>query len=118
MPAYNFQKRFAPLVETGVKRQTIRRRRKRLTRMGDTLYLYEGMRTKKCRRLRDPEICRLVLPVAISEFAIGLGGALLRTYKAKDVFARLDGFGNWPEMRDWFRKQYGLPFYGGEAIYW
>jgi hypothetical protein len=44
MPALDFQARFAPLVESGEKRQTIRKRRKRPIGVGQTLYLWTGQR--------------------------------------------------------------------------
>lgn len=34
-----------------------------------------------------------------------------------DTFARLDGFADWHEMRDWFSKTHGLPF-NGVMIEW
>lgn len=48
MPALNFKAQFAPLVESGAKRRTIRafRKDKRDPKQGDTLYLYTGLRTK------------------------------------------------------------------------
>jgi hypothetical protein len=48
MPAYNFQKQFAPAVERGEKLCTIRRK---APKVGDKAYLYTGMRTKACRPL-------------------------------------------------------------------
>jgi hypothetical protein len=51
MPAINFQPRFALDVECRRKRQTIRKEGKRRWKIGDTLYLYTGMRTKNCRLL-------------------------------------------------------------------
>jgi len=50
MPALNFSV-FVDKVESGEKRQTIRKRRKRPIKMGNTLHLYTGMRTKGCRLL-------------------------------------------------------------------
>ena len=53
MPALNFQAQFAPLVESGEKRQTIRAYRKdgRDPTPGCKLYFFTGMRTKACRPL-------------------------------------------------------------------
>ena len=52
MVAYNFQPRFAPLVESGTKTQTIRAvGKRRHASPGDALQLYTGMRTKQCRLL-------------------------------------------------------------------
>lgn len=51
MPSLNFMERFAGAVERGEKRQTIRRVRKTPIKVGDTLQLYTGQRTKACRKL-------------------------------------------------------------------
>lgn len=52
MPAYSFKERFVPMVLDGSKPHTIRNRRKHPARVGDPVYLFYGMRTKFCRRLR------------------------------------------------------------------
>ena len=77
MAALNFQKRFAEAVETGEKRQTIRRRRAdgHDPKAGDPLYLYTGMRTKACRKLAT---VRCIASIAIylwHEPGAGLIGA-------------------------------------------
>ena len=53
MPLLGFKKQFAPLVEEGQKRQTIRAKRRdgRNPHAGETLFLYTGLRTKSCRKL-------------------------------------------------------------------
>ncbi len=53
MPALNFKEYFVRKIKTGEKTQTIRPVHKRLIRVGDTLYLYTGQRTKKCRKLGE-----------------------------------------------------------------
>jgi hypothetical protein len=53
MPALNFRPQFADLVSSGQKTQTIRQVRKCPIKVGDTLWLYTGMRTKQCRLLAD-----------------------------------------------------------------
>jgi hypothetical protein len=56
MPAYSFQERFVPFVRNGTKNQTVRKRRaKGFARKGDTLYLYYGLRTKWCTKLKEAE---------------------------------------------------------------
>ncbi len=112
MPALNFQERFAELVENGEKRQTIRRVRKRPIKPGDMLYLYTGMRTKRCRKLRLAR-CEKVESIRIEKY----GGAIISDEgwiepAFLQAFAEEDGFDSWEEMRDWFDKQYGLPFEG------
>jgi len=116
MPAYNFKKQFAPLVEQGIKRSTIRQPRKRPTCPGDTLSLYTGMRTKECRLLRE-ETCKSVQQVHITaEAEIFIAGCQLRADEAYDL-ANGDGFPTLLEFLFFFRNEYGLPF-EGELIKW
>ena len=115
MPAYDFQSRFAESVKVGTKRQTIRPKRKRLTRAGDTLYLYTGMRIKRCRLLATAA-CQEVRDITISTGGVRMGTDILE-YQELHMLATRDGFGSWDEMREWFRDRYGLPF-NGELIRW
>ncbi len=67
MPAYSFQERFVPFVSEGSKTHTIRQRRlKGFAKPGDSLYLYFGMRTKWCKKLRE-EICTNTRTIAITK---------------------------------------------------
>ena len=116
MPALNFQGRFASAVETHRKRQTIRPMRKRPIKLGDTLYFYRGWRTKDCFFLCQA-VCRECLPITINEHSISVladGNTLeiLPEGGPLEFFAHQDGFDSWEEMRDWFKKRYGLPFEG------
>ena len=119
MPAYNFKECFADDVERLIKRQTIRQKRKRRTKSGDRLYLYAGMRTKRCRKLVDT-YCRKINDVEIRTggIIVGLNGpsSLIGSPNA-DRFAKADGFRDSGEMIEWFRATYGLPF-RGVVIYW
>lgn len=119
MPAYNFQSRFAPLVESGQKRQTIRQTAKGATR-GATAYLYTGQRTANCRKLGEGTITD-VLPIEIGRHACSEPYASITERDGKqthlahehmDSLARDDGFANGEEMAEWFAAQYGLPFIG------
>ncbi|MBF0375797.1 MAG: ASCH domain-containing protein [Alphaproteobacteria bacterium] len=47
--AYSFKARFADPIETGQKRQTIRKDRRRHARPGETIQLYTAQRTIHCR---------------------------------------------------------------------
>lgn len=121
MVAFNFQARFAPLVEQGIKAQTIRRERKNgrpPCKPGDQLQLYTGMRTRSCRKLTEAA-CTRVDRFKMHRNAVyvdehGCDSELVRygSQHALRCFARDDGFSNWPEMRDWFDKTHGLPFIG------
>jgi len=118
MPAYNFMERFAPLVESGEKRQTIRQTDKG-AKPGDTAYLYTGQHTKQCRKLGEGLILS-VLPIEIARLSLGepyaaIGVMPSTTYLAGerlDYFSKADGFSGGEEMVAWFEKQYGLPFFG------
>jgi hypothetical protein len=103
------------MVERGEKRQTIRapRRDGRPTAtVGDTLYLFAGMRTKACRRLGEAK-CQRTAQVVISEDrTIIVDGSPLRRRAEEDAFAERDGFRSAAEMVDWFSEVHGLPFHG------
>lgn len=123
MPAYNFKECFAADVKSGKKRQTIRKERKRRTKPGDPLYLYTGMRTIYCRKLRFT-VCRAVKHIDIGDIVVGAAQgitvddkAMLSGSRAADAFAICDGFSGSGEMIEWFRAAYGLPF-RGVVIYW
>lgn len=113
MPALNFKKRFADMVENGHKRQTIRAKRKdgKDPKPGDTLYLYTGMRTKACRRLKQVE-CEFINTIRIENdnratldgSRIGMGTCL--------ILARQDGFDSLEEFFTFFETEHGLPFEG------
>jgi hypothetical protein len=124
MPAYNFKRVFADCVRAGVdqafaarhpevrpKRQTIRQRRKRRTRVGETLYLYVGQRTKRCEKLGETT-CKAVVPIVIhADGAVDLGGQKL-TNEEREALARNDGFEGLDDFYGFFEQGYGLPFEG------
>lgn len=119
MPAYNFKERFAKDVKNLVKRQTIRAKRKYLPRVGQTAYLFTGMRTRNCKRLGEYPV-RSVDDIIILEYSFEHG------VKINDKFikggnltrlARADGFKNFGEMYDFFLKVHGIPF-KGDLIKW
>lgn len=112
MPLLGFQARFAADVEWGDKTQTIRAYRKdgRDPQEGDVLYLYTGLRTKKCRKLGEAE-CIESTPVHIEDELLEVGSRTRGSSYAED-FAVADGFDHWDEMLEWFKKVHGLPFDG------
>lgn len=114
MPALSYQKQFAPLVESGQKRQTIRARRKRPFKRGDRLYHYTGMRTKSCRKLGE-SLCTLAVDIVINEMGVRFEEHVSGPDRA-DI-ARADGFANFNELLTWFNKTHGLPF-EGQLIRW
>jgi hypothetical protein len=73
MPSLNFKAQFAESVESGSKKQTIRANRKHPIRIGDTLYLFTGMRTRNCRRLGEAT-AKMVRDITISESGVKIDG--------------------------------------------
>ncbi len=113
MVAFNFKAQFADDVESGAKPHTIRQKCR--CRPGDALQLYTGMRTKKCRKLRDA-ICTMVQEITIDvhgkRVRVRLDGELLPLEMALDL-ARADGFGCVTSFAEFFEREYGgLPFHG------
>lgn len=104
MPLYGFQKQFAPMILNGSKPHTIRRKRKRPTKVGDVLYLYTGLRTKSCQFLLE-DTCKKVVPVAIfPEIGqVRLNGRLLQLHELLH-FAVQDGFANYMEFFKFFER--------------
>ena len=102
MPTLLFSRRFAPAVEAGTKRQTIRPPRKRPIRAGDQLSLREwtGAPYRSKQRTLGFGVCMSVEPVEI-----GLDFA-------DDEESRRDGFADAADMRQWFEATHGLPFHG------
>lgn len=116
MSALNFLARHAPAVESGAKCQTVRQRRKHPIVEGETLYLFTGMRTPACRRLRTTQ-CTLVRDINVTRGGtLKLDGTALSRADA-DAFAVSDGLPDWTALRDFLEAQYGLPF-RGVVIYW
>lgn len=105
MPAYNFQSQFVPMIEDGKKKHTIRRRRKKNpTKPGQTLWLYTGMRTKKCKIIKDTA-CTAIAPIVIYADIgqVRLDGRLLPLDEMMR-FAVQDGFADYMEFFKFFRR--------------
>ncbi|ABX02850.1 MAG TPA: ASCH domain-containing protein [Herpetosiphon sp.] len=116
MPAYNFKERFATAVEQGIKRSTIRPRRRNPSRPGDPLYMYTGMRTRACRKLTTAT-CRQVRPIIIDSDQVWLDGEQLSAEQIRQL-AQGDGFSRVAEFFDFFRQHYGLPTAEMDLIEW
>jgi ribosomal protein L2 len=116
MVAINFSSRFAPLVEDGTKRQTIRRTAR--CKVGDRLQIYTGQRTADCRKLinADP-VCTFVGYVHLRPDGITVGNVNSHP-RDIDEFARADGFRDYADMHAWFAETYGSPFFIGSMIKW
>jgi hypothetical protein len=114
MPLIHFQQQFAEAVADGTKRQTIRLKRKRPIKPGDTLFLgtWEGKPYRsKVRRLRT-EICAEVEEITLrADGDFEVDGRVLGSID-RFVMARADGFSEPKEMLDWFLDTHSLPFHG------
>lgn len=108
-----FMSRFAPLVASGSKRQTIRKAPARMPKAGDLFIGFEwegrpyGKGVKQKILIKSPII--EVLPIIIN---IHGGVKLNGLFPDLSPFAKADGFEDWHDMRDWFNKTHGLPFEG------
>lgn len=119
MPALNFKKQFQSAVLTGRKAQTIRATRKHPIKAGDKLYLYTGMRTKDCLRLRVTP-CTKVTPIKIVPDevlpSVILGGRTLSFHEQQEL-AKKDGFFMAEDFFRFFRETHGERF-EGQLIEW
>ena len=111
MAAYNFQKRYVPLIESGQKCQTIRMRRKNgyLPRSGDVLRLYQGMRTKACKLIC--EVCVTeVLPICVHT-GNGCADVTLNNERLSNAqileLVKHDGFKDVRDFSEFFNGKYG-----------
>jgi len=119
-----FKPQFAGLVESCAKLQTIRPVPKRMPKAGDTISLraWTGLPYRsKQRVLLESKIAEVGLchiedrGVILYDCKFEPTAFLVDDYA--DRFAWRDGFKDWPEMRDWFKRVHGLPF-SGIIIYW
>ena len=98
MVAYSFKRYFSPQIATGLKTHTIRADRKRHARPGEDLQLFEGMRTRHCRKIIPDPVCTFANTIAImldddGIFSIEIHGKWIGTDRdAIEYFARRDGF--------------------------
>ncbi len=124
MVAYSFRKQFAPHIQDGTKTGTIRKDRKRHAKAGEPIQLYQGMRTKYCRKIIPDPICLGVYPVRL-EFnlkrmtAITIGEARWMLHRhGFDLFAQKDGFKDMEEMHAFWVKENGIETFNGCWIRW
>lgn len=122
MIVLTFQPRFAGLVRTGAKRQTIRLERKRPIKPGDELSLREWSGRpylSKQNVLRDGERCSSTEEFRIENHGFEdfnltmfhLNGNMLDLLDMEKL-ALADGFSDLYEMYTWFCKTHGIPFKG------
>lgn len=116
----NFKKQFAPAVESGQKRQTIRRNRKDGKRPmpGTTVKCYTGLRTRSVKLLRTAKVTEcLSVRMHIDDGVIVIDGRKLNDDEAAQ-FANADGFKCVGEMEQWFLEQYQTYDFEGFCVRW
>ncbi len=128
MPAYNFKKEFVPMILDGSKPHTIRRRRKRPTRVGDVLYLFTGLRTKQCKLVAISECVKiepiLLIPEAmiiwISSSQVDINESNMRPLSIDEIndLAHRDGFEDTYDFFDFFKRYKEGFLYDFEIIWW
>lgn len=122
MVAYSYKKRFVVPVRVGLgldteadvrpKRQTIRADRPRHARPGEEIQHYCGMRTKSCfligrsRCASTEEIHMCVNAGRIITAPYTTGATWISKPKQLDEFAESDGFGDWYDMREFWRSEH------------
>lgn len=99
MVAYGFKKFFSPQIEAGIKTHTVRGDRRRHAHPDEPMQLYEGMRTRYCRKIIADPVCVAVLPIVIvSSDLLECGLAYIEIDGCPlhrdeiEHFARADGF--------------------------
>ena len=107
MPSFSFSV-FLDKVKSGEKTQTIRTIRKNMPKVGQTAYLYKGMRTKNCEKLGEGTITD-VIKMKFEKNDVCVYPIFYGTDEHPDEIARKDGFENSEEMCKWFDKMYKLP---------
>lgn len=113
-----FKPQFADLVERDIKFQTVRPKPKRMPEPGDSLSLREwtGRPYHSKQRVLKETAVLAVSEIMIYGDSIQINDTRLSSEQRED-FARADGFDDFGEMADWFRKTHDLPF-EGIVIYW
>ncbi len=119
---FNFKPRFLEPIRAGTKRQTIRAERKRMPVNGDKMRLQHGSRFKP--QLIGFATAELVEPIRIDVEGghLWLGGVHVEERSSAedlDRFAVLDGFGDWADMRGFWRAEHKTaPMFTGFRTHW
>ncbi len=116
-----FKPQFVRLVEWDLKRETLRpfpKRERDMPQVGDFVdcraWIGLPYRSKQRKLHAEPRKILEVEHRAICKdyIAFTQDGSCVADRDRLDMLARRDGFNDWPDMRDWFRKEHGLPFKG------
>lgn len=117
---FNFTRDFAPLVESGAKRQTIRLERKdgRRPAPGFLACCYQGLRTSNSRLLIERPVVRVVdVEMIFLTGSIYINGRCLNKQERLQL-AVDDGFTCVADLLAWFKSQYGPDVFRGFLTEW
>jgi hypothetical protein len=104
-----FNEAFAEAVRCGTKVQTIRVRA--MVKTGEQV----SLRMWACKAYRSKQVVLReavvagVVPVVVEHDLVRWNGVEVRK---PEGLAHADGFSSWADMRDYFEREYGLPFHG------
>ena len=120
MVAYSFQGRFVAPIQAGVKQQTIRGKRRRHVKQGETIQLFYGLRTKYCTRIGTATCAGISrITVWLDQARIQAADQEYQNRADLDEFARSDGFRDWPDMLAFWREHHpNLEIFDGFLIRW
>lgn len=114
-----FQPRFADLVSSGVKTQTIRKAAR--CKVGDALSLrrWTGKPYRSKQETIKNATCECVTRVIVEEHDLIFPDQPNSATSNEDMnsFARMDGFRDFVELVGWVERTHGIPFHG-EVIQW
>lgn len=109
-----FMPRFAKLVESGEKLQTVRLTPKRMPKIGDVISLREwtGLPYRSPQRVLKESVIIHLASCNMDRYDQLIVGGTRITGPRQDEFAVKDGFKDAQEMFDWFEETHGWPFEG------
>jgi hypothetical protein len=129
MVAYSFNTAFVADIEARRKRQTIRLPRKRHARPGERVQLFQGMRTRQCRKIIPDPVCiglddvrfdlrrASAIPVELAATVTFEVNGIPLIGAAADDYARGDGFRGLPPA-EWPVPAAGLAPFNHMALWW
>ena len=102
-----FKKQFAGPILDGTKIFTIREKRKVEPKIGETLHMYSGLRTKYCEKITSEHkltgVSSIKMVVSDGKIAILINNKGLNRFEQK-VFTTCDGFTNRQSFIDFWLK--------------
>jgi len=109
-----FEDRFADMVASGAKTQTIRSLRREPPAVGDRLELYQPHPTLLRQLIRDDVVCTSVQPLRIYRDVDGIAVDIIGAWQDQGqiaALARAEGFHSVGAFFAYFKRK-GLPFRG------